>query len=129
MPTFAVAAGPVIPHRVLAAPEDPSPPDLPLCAVRHLVWSNPAGKVLFAGWQDDVDLGMGDRWHCTPKGLTAFTGQLWPRSGAWPSGRWAARLADHLRTGGVEDLLGIHSARDGFRSVGSRWGHEPGTRA
>jgi hypothetical protein len=75
-----------------------------------LLWSNPSGTVVFAGWQDDVDLGMGDRWHCTREGLTAFTGYVWPRRGVWPPGRWAACLADHLGRGNVDDLLGVFTA-------------------
>jgi hypothetical protein len=108
--TFAVAAGPAIPPPVRAALGDPRPPDLPFRAVHHLLWSNPSGTVVFAGWQDDVDLGMGGRWHHSGEGLTAFTGHVWPRSGPWPSGRWAACLADHLDTSGVDDLLGVFTA-------------------
>ena len=110
MLTFAVAAGPAIPAPVRAALEEPCPPDLPFRASHHLLWSNPSGSVLFAGWQDDVDLGMGSRWHQIPEGLTAFTGHVWPRSGAWPSGRWAERLADHLRAKTIDDLLGVFTA-------------------
>jgi hypothetical protein len=110
MLTFAVAAGPVIPAPVRSALEDACPPDLPFRAVRHLLWSNPSGTVVFAGWQDAVDLGMGDRWHRSDEGLTAFTGHVWPRTGVWPSGQWAACLADHLGTRSVEDLLGVFTA-------------------
>ena len=110
MLTFAIAAGPTIPTQVRAALEDPYPPDLPFRVAHHLLWSNPSGTVLFAGWQDDVDLGMGDRWHRTPEGLTAFTGHVWPRSGAWPPGQWAPCLADHFGTGTVEGLLGVFTA-------------------
>ena len=90
--------------------EDPRPPDLPFRVSHHLLWSNPSGSVLFAGWQDDVELGMGSRWHQTPEGVTAFTGHVWPRSGVWPPGQWAERLAGHLRAKTVDDLLGIFTA-------------------
>jgi len=110
MLTFAVAAGPAIPAPVRAALEDTCPPDLPFRAVHHLLWSNPSGTVVFAGWQDDVDLGMGDRWHRSRDGLTAFTGHVWPRSGVWPSGHWATSLADYLGTRSVKDLLGVFTA-------------------
>ena len=110
MLTFALAAGPTIPAALRAALADPSPPDLPFRAARHLVWSNPAGTVLFAGWQDDVELGMGTRWRSGPDGLTAFTGHVWPRTGVWPSGQWVACLANHLGSRSAEDLLGVFTA-------------------
>ncbi len=115
MLTFALAAGPGIPERVLAALGDPCPSDLPFRASDHILWSNPAGTVVFAGWQDDVDMGMGSRWHRRPDGLTAFTGHVWPRSGVWREGEpWSSQLASYLHrhplSGGTDGLLGVFTA-------------------
>lgn len=113
--TFALAAGRAIPESVLAALDDPQPAELPFRASEHICWSNPAGTVIFAGWQDDVDLGVGSRWCESPAGLTAFTGHVWPRANLWSGNEpWSTQLARFLRANPLRDgtrkLLGIFTA-------------------
>ncbi len=114
MLTFALAAGPDIPRRVVAALADPCPPDLPMRVASHLCWSNPDGTVLVGAWQDDVELGMGSRWHDGAEGPTLYAGQLWPRGRPWgPGASWSSRLDAHLRrhpgTDVTADLRGIYT--------------------
>jgi hypothetical protein len=101
---------------VLALLRDVAAPAVPFVAQRHVVWSDPAGAITFAGWESTGDDDpVGSRWAADEAGLTAFSGHTWPRARPWAAGRpWAEQLADHLRAhplrDGTDDLLGVFTA-------------------
>ncbi len=58
---------------------------------------------------------MGDPWHSSDVGLTAFTGYLWPKGGMWRDGTtWARQLEtyweQHSFNSTSQDLDGIYTA-------------------
>jgi hypothetical protein len=117
--TFAVVAlrsGGRVPVRVANRLRDQRGFDLPFEARQHRVWSNEAGTVWFAGWQDTADAEAGaHHWSLDDDGLTAFAGDVWPRGDGWTGvGPWAAQLADRLRstpmTADSDDLAGVFVA-------------------
>jgi hypothetical protein len=117
--SFAVViarAGRQVPERVLDRIRDRNGTDLPFAARRHLVWSNAAQTVWFAGWQEtSSDSVAAHHWHVDDDGLTAFAGQLWPRREGWRgTAPWATELAGRLRSTPLaapgDDLAGIFVA-------------------
>ena len=74
-----------------------------------------AAHVVVAAWRGPLQIpGMGDPWHLSDHGLTAFTGYLWPRGGMWRRDTWARQLEaywqQHSFNSGVQDLDGIYTA-------------------
>jgi hypothetical protein len=73
----------------------PDVPELAFAPDDHLHWTTVGETAVFAAWQSSSEVvEIGSHWHLTDLGLTAFSGRLWPRERAFPSGTsWAEGLA------------------------------------
>ena len=104
---------------VVARVDTPDLPELTFVPDEHLSWTNLGRSVHFSGWQAFGELlSTGSRWHVAPKGLTAFTGHVWPRLTGWDwtASSWASQLAGFLDGRDLptvfEDLFGCYSLVD-----------------
>lgn len=91
------------------------PPHLRFEPTSEVTWSNPTGTVVVRSWERPRPP-FGIQSHVTHegRGITAFTGHLWPRRGGWTGdGTWAEQLARRCRTTTVadlaEELAGVYS--------------------
>jgi hypothetical protein len=108
--------GRVVPDSVSAFLHQPDTADLGFVPEDHVCWRDDAGTVLFAGWQSSKDaVRFGSHWHIGERGITAFSGRLWPKGGMWNTDEtWAAQLERYWRARPIvcsgQEFDGIYAA-------------------
>jgi hypothetical protein len=102
----AAKPGRVIPPHVLDLLDDAFPTDLAFIPSAHVRWTDTAGRLAFGGWQGFTDVaGIGSHWWADARGLTSFSGRLWPHGSMWTPGRpWAQQLSEHWRAHAVDKV-------------------------
>lgn len=85
---------------LIARFDQDDPPEVPFHPDERIVWRNHDASVVFFGWQAFTEVaGIGSHWTVDERGLTAFSGQCWPRETGWNHGAgqsWAAQLRAYL---------------------------------
>jgi hypothetical protein len=101
-----------IPQDVLRLLHQADTPDLCFVPDDHMFWTDDSQRVAFSGWQAVTEVGqVGAYWHRGERGLTAFSGRMWPKGGMWqPGTSWAEQLESHWRAHPVVDA---HQELDG----------------
>lgn len=89
--------------------------ELPFVAENHLFWQSAPANVVVGAWRGPLQIpSMGDPWHSSDDGLTAFTGYLWPKGSMWrEQSTWASQLEafwrQHPFNSTVQDLDGLYT--------------------
>jgi hypothetical protein len=90
--------------------------DLRFAPEEHVFWTDELESVCFAGWQTATAfLGVRSHWHTNARGITAFSGRLWPKGGMWSGAEsWARQLDDAWLRDGIVDTCqrfdGVYTA-------------------
>jgi hypothetical protein len=94
----AAKPGRPMPAHILELLDQPCPADLAFNPRDHVRWTDTRGRVAFGGWQAADAVDIGSHWHVDERGITAFSGCMWPHGAMWSGGQsWAHRLDEQWR--------------------------------